>query len=105
MTETRLVAKLRQGILARYPTAFIFKVHGGPYQEAGIPDLVACIEGRFVGIEVKEKKQGESVQAAYGRATPLQLRQIELIEQAGGSAGVAISLEDCLEIIEQAIRT
>lgn len=32
-----------------------YKIHGGDlYQETGIPDLLCCIHGIFVGIEVKD---------------------------------------------------
>ena len=41
----------------------------------GIPDFVCCYKGRSLFIETK--KPG-------GKATPLQLRQKELIEAAGG---------------------
>lgn len=30
-----------------------FKVHGSLYMRSGIPDIIACINGNFVGIEVK----------------------------------------------------
>lgn len=29
------------------------KVHGGPYQDKGTPDLLACYKGVFIAIEVK----------------------------------------------------
>lgn len=28
-------------------------VQGGPYSKPGDPDIIACIDGRFVGIEAK----------------------------------------------------
>lgn len=31
-----------------------FKVHGDIFMRAGIPDIVCCLKGRFVGIEVKD---------------------------------------------------
>lgn len=44
---------------------------------AGVPDLLCCINGRFVAIEVKADK---------GSASALQLYQIEEINAAGGIA-------------------
>lgn len=53
------------------------KVHGGPYQDKGTPDLLACYKGFFVAIEVKTprgaaKPEQEAAQrgiiAAKGRA-------------------------------------
>ena len=34
---------------------YYFKVHGSSFMLPGIPDIVACVNGRFVGIEVKNK--------------------------------------------------
>lgn len=30
-----------------------FKVHGGAFQKTGVPDIIACVKGKFVAIEVK----------------------------------------------------
>ena len=30
-----------------------FKVHGSNFMEPGIPDIIACVNGYFLGIEVK----------------------------------------------------
>lgn len=51
--EGKLVAKLQKRIVAEGGTCF--KIHGGdnPFQAVGIPDLLCCIRGRFVGIETK----------------------------------------------------
>lgn len=46
---------------------------------AGVPDILACMGGRFFGIEVK---------AADGRPTELQLRAVRKIRAAGGAACV-----------------
>ena len=44
--------------------------------ERGCPDILACIDGRFVGIEVKERPSDW--------ASPIQQAQLHLIRQAGG---------------------
>ena len=61
------------------------KVHGGPFQTAGVPDIVGVYQGRFFGIEVK---------APGGKATVLQLLTIAAIRRAGGLAGIAFRVED-----------
>ena len=48
---------------------------GGPYTKAGIPDILACCQGRFFGVEVK---------ARTGRPSILQLLNLERIRVAGG---------------------
>ena len=39
--------------LKAVPACFAWKTHGGMYGTAGIPDIIACIGGRFVAFEVK----------------------------------------------------
>lgn len=46
---------------------------------AGIPDIIACYNGRFIGIECK---------AGKGQPTPLQARELERIGIAGGKTFV-----------------
>lgn len=47
------------------------------FGNAGVPDILACCNGRFVGIECKAKG---------GKPTALQLSNLKKIEQAGGVA-------------------
>jgi hypothetical protein len=70
-----------------------------PYQagmgRAGIPDIIACLKGRFIGIEVK---------AGKGTTTALQDRELSRINTAGGVAVVInetniIELENILNMI------
>jgi hypothetical protein len=51
------------------------KFFANSYTRAGVPDILACICGRFVGIEVK---------AENGRASELQLYNRRKIREAGG---------------------
>lgn len=55
------------------------KYHGNAYSENGTPDILACVNGYFLAIEVK---------APEGRPTDLQLYKIECIRKAGGMAFV-----------------
>ena len=61
-----------------------FKVHGGPLQEAGWPDWILCVNGRFVAIE--GKRPGE-------KAAPLQQHRIDEINRCNGFAGVFDSID------------
>src|SRR5437763_14615445 len=61
------------------------KIHGSMYQAAGIPDIIACINGTFVGIEVKRPG---------GIVSSLQQFNIDEIHRNGGVAFVAYSVED-----------
>ena len=52
---------------------------GAQYTKSGIPDILACINGYFVGIEVK---------APNGKPSELQLHNVRAINAAGGFAFV-----------------
>ena len=49
--EYRIVQNIKKLIRAR--GGWCVKIHGGPYQDTGTPDILACYKGRFVAIEVK----------------------------------------------------
>ena len=55
------------------------------YGTAGIPDIIACIDGRFFGFEVKTET---------GKPTALQETTIRKINNAGGMALVVRSVAD-----------
>ena len=57
----------------------------------GCPDLLCCINGKFVGMEVKQES---------GRPTPLQLAQMQMIWKAGGLAYVVKSLDEVRNIVK-----
>jgi hypothetical protein len=101
--ESQLVGHIQKCVKAMYPNAYIVKVHGGPMQQPGIPDLMIVVDGIFIGAEVKHQKPGESEQNARERATPLQRIQIQKINAAGGMAGVVLNLEETLDLISRAI--
>lgn len=57
------------------PNTWIVNIWGGGFMKAGIPDLLICINGRFMALELK--REG-------GIVSPLQERNIKLINEAGG---------------------
>jgi Holliday junction resolvase len=59
--------------------AYFFMPATGGYGKSGVPDLVACIKGRFIGIECK---------ANGNKPTALQLKNLVDIATAGGVAFV-----------------
>ena len=50
---------------------------GGAYTRAGVPDLLVCCRGRFIGIELK---------APNGKPEELQLQKLRKIDESGGVA-------------------
>lgn len=58
---------------------YYFMPATGGYGRSGVPDIVACSKGRFLAIECK---------AGNNQPTALQLREMRLIEEAGGATMV-----------------
>lgn len=58
---------------------WVFKHWGGGMSASGIPDLIACIRGQFIGIEVK---------AENGRPSVLQEINVRDINQSLGYATI-----------------
>jgi len=57
--------------------AYFFMPMGGGFGRAGVPDVVACVNGNFLAIECK---------AGKGKTTALQDRELAAIRSAGGTA-------------------
>lgn len=50
---------------------------GGGYTKSGVPDLLVCCKGHFMGVELK---------APNGKPTELQVYNLKKIDEAGGYA-------------------
>jgi len=72
--------------------AYRFKVHGSVYMRAGIPDIIVCLKGRFVGIETKD---GDN------KPSELQKAHIRQIKKAGGIGFVAYSVDDVKKALKE----
>ncbi len=66
------------------------KLHGGPMQRRGLPDLLVVYEGEAVFMEIK--KPG-------GKATKLQAYIIAQVQAAGGRGGVVTSVQEACELL------
>ena len=55
--------------------AYHFKIWGGGFQKAGLPDVICCNNGIFIAIELK---------ASNGHASELQKYNCKKINQSGG---------------------
>lgn len=73
--------------------AYFVKFFANSYTRVGVPDILACVNGFFVAIEVK---------AQNGHVSELQLFNIEQIRKAGGFAFVVYptGYEQLVEIID-----
>ena len=55
--------------------AYFIKTHGDRFSKVGVPDLIVCYKGLFIGIELK---------APNGKPSELQLYNLREIEKSGG---------------------
>jgi hypothetical protein len=93
--ETRIVKKIMIAVREKYPHGYLRKIHGNAFQHAGIPDIVGCIQGHFVGLEVK---------TTSGRVSKIQeLEGLEIVE-AKGIYGVVTDAEEALQTIKEGLR-
>mgnify|MGYP004671950733 CR=1 FL=1 len=92
MTEE---AKLKKALKALLDSegAYWAEVKGGAHSKPGDPDIIACIDGLFMGIEAK---------TPTGRLSPLQYRRAHEIIEAGGMWVCARSVSDLAEAIAEA---
>lgn len=88
-SESTIVRRIMKW-LKNQPDCFCWKEHGGMYGTAGIPDIICCINGRFVAFEVKN---------AVGKTTVLQEMDIKSIQNAGGIAAVVRSLDEVQTVV------
>ena len=102
-SENGLQAAIVKAVMRRHPSAWVFHPVGGPWQMTGVPDLILCVEGRFIGLEVKFIRPGESRDHAVSRVTPGQRMQIRKINQAGGVAAAVMSVGEALGVIDRAL--
>ena len=78
-------------IRKEFPSVYYFKESNRWI--SGLPDLILCAWGIFIGIEIK---------IPSGKVTPLQAYVIKCINAADGIAGVAHNVEDARCIILEA---
>lgn len=97
--ETQLVKRMTKAITAR-TNVWMMKTHGDGYQRVGIPDLLICYRGRFVAIEVKHQKPGETVDHLLGRVTKRQQIELDDLSAAGAFTAVAWTVEQVEEILD-----
>ena len=64
--------------------AYFIKTHGDRFSKVGTPDIIACVNGHFVALEVK---------ATTGKPSELQLYHLRNIMLAGGYSAIIVPTE------------
>ena len=87
--ETNLQRKIQEYLVSK--GAYEFKVHGSAYMKSGIPDIISCYKGKFIGIECKVGKN---------KMSKVQEEHRDMILSAEGIHILAYKLEDVVKIFE-----
>lgn len=95
MKESDLVRRIVTELQDRWPLSWWMKVHGSPYQPAGTGDIIGCIRGRFVSLEVKVPGKEDTL-------TKRQRHHLELIRRAQGHSAMVTSVEEALRVAAEA---
>ena len=73
------------------PRCKVTEIIPGPYGSRGVSDLLICLDGKFIAVELKTGKN---------KPTPLQAEFLSGVEKAGGHSFVCWSLEEVKKVIE-----
>jgi|SRR6478609_2848900 len=96
---TQRESKLSRKIMTelRAEGYFCFKVHGSEFMMAGLPDIIVCAEGLFIGLETKHPE-------TRGDVSPRQVLVHSQIENAGGHAQVVTSPAEALAVVKEVLK-
>lgn len=103
--EAALVKKMRDAAKAVYGERFVsIKYHGSQFSEAGVSDLLCCLDGVFVAVEVKapESYGNDPSRAEVEGPTLKQKAFIARVQKAGGVGGVVASVTSFLALLTEA---
>ncbi len=92
MTPESKVKKKVTDLLKSLGAYYFYPVTGG-FGRSGVPDIVCCLRGNFIGIECK---------AGTNKPTPLQSKNLEDIQAAGGFAFIVN--EDNIDALERVLK-
>ena len=92
MTEKQLENRMKKYLSNK--NIYHFKVHGNGFMRSGIPDLICCINGRFVAIEIK-RPDGK------GKVSKVQEIEIDQIKRSNGTAVVMNNYDEFVKFISE----
>lgn len=88
-----LESKLQKEILAYLRKNRVFHIRFQAQSNInGVPDIICCYKGLFIGLELKQEN---------GRATELQKKKLEAINNAGGIGRIIRSVEEVEKLFKE----
>src|SRR6478735_9548882 len=110
--ETALVLKMRKAGRAKYGDRLVdIKYHGDAMSEAGVSDILCCLDGVFVAVEAKSPESSThkrktleaSIEHALEKGPTVKQRLfVARVLRAGGCAGFAATVEQFMDILAHA---
>ena len=88
-TEAELVSAMRKELVKVLGGDWT-KIHGGPYQRVGVSDLLGCLNGRFIAVEVKLPGKEKTL-------TVSQKKFLDLINKNGGIGFMSSDIDYTIE--------
>lgn len=73
--EGKIKRKIVDWIKRTWPNSYVIRYPAGMFGRTGVPDLICCIDGLFIGIEVKTETNDP---------TKLQMNELIKIKSASG---------------------
>lgn len=95
MKEKAVENQIKKCLSSMGKNVWYFKHAASPAMKKGIPDIIACIKGHFIGIEVKQ---------ANGRQSEEQKINEDNIVAAGGEYWLVFSYAEFVEIFNKFAR-
>jgi len=87
--ETTITAGIKK--MAEAAGWWVMKIHGGPYQLSGVPDLLLIRRGEATFLEVKQPGK---------KPTEIQVRRMsEIVARAGALCHVVTSVDEAREVL------
>lgn len=91
MLEAELTRRIVRALRDR--GAWAVKIHGGPHQARGLPDVMAVYRGHGVGLEVKRPGKESTL-------TKIQAATLRDIRSAGGAAIMVTSVDAAEHVLD-----
>lgn len=95
MTESALKDRIMK-VLRNVPDSTWFRPGAGPYGKAGVADILGCVDGLFVAIEVK--RPGAYSSPHDGLSGP-QRNFLSNIDACGGYTAVIDSIDGAQKVV------
>lgn len=96
--ETNLHTRILKALRKEFPGSWWFKVWGGPFTPAGIPDLMGCVCGLFFALEVKLPDNKRS------KTSKIQDETIADLRKANAHARVVRSPQEAVDYVRSVLR-